>query len=561
VKCKKQMADSSEHIEVTFPDGSSRNVPKGISLLELLKDRENILSTPMVAARVDNDIKELTYTIAKDCKVKFLDITDEDGMRIYRRSLHFILIKAVRDLFPERKVVIGHSISKGIFCEVNGSSELTEDEVKQIESRMRKLVDARIPFIKNELSREVAEQKLVSIGRSDRFHAVEHRNKEFVTIYSCDDVDDYFYGYMAPDTGYIKEFALKHYPPGLILMFPDRMNGCAMPKFKEQKKLFRIFREYKNWVRILGAENVGSLNDIIKSGKICELIRVSEALHEKKIAQIADMIAHSNTKKRVVLISGPSSSGKTSFAHRLSIQLRVNGLKPIMISLDDYFVDREQTPKDENGEYDYEALEAIDVRLFNQHLNDLINGLEIEMPVFNFPEGKREYNGKKLKINDDDILVIEGIHGLNERLTPSIPRKSKFKVYVSALTSMNIDDHNRIPTTDTRFIRRIVRDFQFRGSSAINTIKRWPSVRRGEEKNIFPFQEKADIMFNSSLIYELGVLKTLAEPLLAEIDASHPEYSEAKRLLEFLSYFLPIESREIPFNSILREFIGGSVFY
>jgi len=574
MKCERQKTGSSEPkevilnnevengngiIEITFPDGSKRGVPKGISLLELLEGYEKISKPPVVAAKVDNDIKELTSTISKDCKVTFLDIADEDGMRIYRRSLHFILIKAVRSLFPERKVVIGHSISKGIFCEITGSSELTEEEVRQIEAKMRELVDARIPFVKHELSMEEAEELLVRSGRLDRLHAVEHRNKQLVTIYSCGDMYDYFYGYMAPDTGYVKEFALMYYPPGLILMFPDRMNGCVMPVFKEQKKLFSIFREYKKWVHILGVHNVGALNDIVKSDNICELIRISEALHEKKIAQIADMITHS--KKRLVLISGPSSSGKTTFAHRLSIQLRVNGLKPITISLDDYFVDREKTPKDENGDYDYEALEAIDIPLFNQHLNDLIKGLEIEMPLFNFVEGKREKSGKKLKISDDNILIIEGIHGLNDRLTPSIPKKSKFKIYVSALTSMNIDDHNRIPTTDTRFIRRIVRDFQFRGSSAINTIKRWPSVRRGEEKNIFPFQEEADVMFNSSLIYELGVLKTLAEPLLSEIDSSSPEYSEAKRLLQFLSYFLPIESREIPLNSILREFIGGSVFY
>lgn len=551
----------TDMVKVSFPDGESRVVPHGISLLELSKDFEYKFRSAIVAAKVNNDIKELTCELNEDCKVEFVDLTDDDGMRIYRRSLHFILIKAAKDLFPGRKVVICHSISKGIFCEVRGDKELTADEVKSLEARMRELVDARIPFVKRELPLEEAEEVFIRSGRIDRFRAVEHRTKPYVTIYSCNGLDDYFYGYMVPDTGYIKKFALMHYPPGLIMLFPEKTNPYVLPKFREQRKLFNIFREYKKWGRILGVENVGALNDIVKTGQVCDLIRISEALHEKKIAQIADMITESKHRKRVVLISGPSSSGKTTFAHRLSIQLRVNGLKPVTISLDDYFVDREQTPKDENGDYDYEALEAIDVELFNRHLNDLINGLEVEMPIFNFPEGRREPAGRKLRIGDDQILVIEGIHGLNEKLTLSIPKKSKFKIYVSALTSMNIDDHNRIPTTDTRFIRRIVRDYQFRGSSAINTIKRWPSVRRGEERNIFPFQEQADVMFNSFLIFELGVLKTLAEPLLADIDNTHPEYSEAKRLIEFLSYFLPIDSREIPFNSIIREFIGGSCFY
>jgi len=553
--------DNNNMVRVSFPGGEVKLVPKGTSLLELSKDYEDKYKYPIVAAKVNNDVKELTWKLSEDCRIEFIDLTDEDGMRIYRRSLYFILVKAVKDLFPCRKVVIGHSISKGIFCEIRGDEELTADEVQSIGGRMKELVDARIPFVKRELPLDEAEEVLIRSGRTDRLSAVEHRMKPYVTVYSCGDMDDYFYGYMVPDTGYIKNFALIHYPPGLIVMFPEKTNPAVLPAFQEHKKLFSIFREYRQWGRILGVENVGQLNSIVKSGQICELIRISEALHEKKIAQIADMIAQDKDKKKLVLISGPSSSGKTTFAHRLSIQLRVNGLKPVTISLDDYFVDRERTPRDEKGDYDYEALEAIDVELFNRHINELINGMEVEIPIFNFLEGRREPVGRKLRIADDQILIIEGIHGLNERLTQSIPKKSKFKIYVSALTSMNIDDHNRIPTTDTRFIRRIVRDFQFRGSSAINTIRRWPSVRRVEEKNIFPFQEEADVMFNSFLIFELGVLKTLAEPLLSEIDNSCPEYSEAKRLTEFLSYFLPIESREIPLNSIIREFIGGSVFY
>lgn len=546
-------------IKVTFPDGTSKNVPEGTSLLELSNDYKSKYT--IIAAKVNCEIKELSHKLHSSCNVDFIDITDKDGIRIYKRSLCFLLIKAVHDLFPDRKVVISHSISKGTYCEIIGDKEITEDEVAQVEKRMLELVDAKIPFIKRVMSVEEAKEIFEKSGRSDRFHAVEHRRKPYVTIYSCDGLDDYFYGYMAPDTSYIKKFSLVHHTPGVILTQPKPEDPNTLPEFKEQKKLFTIFNEFKHWNRILGVHNVGALNDIIEGKRIREFIRISEALHEKKIAQIADMIANNPYKKKLVLISGPSSSGKTTFANRLSIQLRVNGLKPVTISLDDYFVDREHTPRDENGDYDFEALEAIDIELFNSHLAELIEGKEVEIPIFNFQKGSREDYGRKMKMAEDQLLVIEGIHGLNERLTSSIAKESKFKIYVSALTSMNIDDHNIIPTTDSRMIRRIVRDFQFRGCSAIETLKRWPSVRRGEEKNIFPFQEEADIMFNSALIFELGVLKTFAEPLLTEVPANTPEYSEAKRMVEFLSYFLPIDTREIPINSIIREFIGGCCFY
>jgi uridine kinase len=552
--------NEANSIRVSLPYGPDVIVDKGISLLELSEMYKEGHKSIIVAARVNNDIKELNFQLNEDCKVEFIDLTNDDGTRIYKRSLYFILIKAVNDLFPDRRVVINHSISKGIYCEVKGKDDLTQNDVNKLEQHMNRLVEAKIPFVKRVISIEEAKDIFVKSGREDRFHAIEHRKKPLVTIYNCDGLDDYFYGYMVPDTGYITVFSLKFYSPGLIMMFPDKSSPKTLPDFKEQKKLFNIFNEYTRWGYILGVENVGALNDIIKEEEISNLIRVSEALQEKKIAQIADMITNGEHKKRVVMISGPSSSGKTTFAHRLAIQLRVNGLKPMTISLDDYFVNREETPRDETGDYDYEALEAIDVKLFNQHLGDLICGTEVELPIFNFPMGCRESFGRKLKISDANILVIEGIHGLNEKLTASISKEDKFKIYVSALTSMNIDDHNRIPSTDTRVIRRIVRDFQFRGCSAINTLKRWPSVRRGEEKNIFPFQEEADVMFNSSLVYELGVLKTYAEPLLMEIDSSDIEYSEARRLIEFLSYFLPIDSKAIANNSIIREFIGGSCF-
>jgi uridine kinase len=503
-------------VNVTFADGSERCFPIGTTLLQVSLEFQSSHKYPIVAGKVFNEIKELSYEINEDCRVEFIDLSYEDGMRIYKRSLCFILIKAVNDLFPDRKVVIQHSIGSGLYCEVTGSKDLSAEEVSFIQKRMREIVDAKIPFVKRVMSVEEAKEIFKKSGRMDRYHAVEHRIKPYVTMYNCGGLDDYFYGYMVPDTGYIKEFSLVFYPPGLVLMSPTKSDPGSLPFFNPQPRLFGIFNEYKRWNRILEIENVGALNDIIKEGLINDIIRVAEALHEKKIAQIADMISGSDENKKVVLISGPSSSGKTTFAQRLSVQLRVNGLKPVTISLDDYFVDREVTPLDENGEYDYETIDAIDVELFNRHLNNLIALKEVEIPVFNFETGKREPRGRLLKLNKDNIIIIEGIHGLNEKLTRTVRPENKFKIYVSALTSLNIDDHNRIPTTDTRIIRRIVRDHQFRGNSAAATIDRWPSVRRGEEKNIFPFQEQADVMFNSALVYELSVLKTIVEPLLQE---------------------------------------------
>lgn len=554
------MADATRQIKVIIDPGLELVLETGTTLLQLCSEYSSLYKAPIIAARVDNDIRELGFPLVEDYRVSFIDLTNEDGMRIYRRSLYFILMKSAYDLFPDRRVIISHAVSKGLFCEIKGKKELQPSEVELIETRMREIINRAIPFQKREIPLEEAEALFEASGRMDRYHAIEHRNKKMVTIYNCDGLDDYFYGYMAPNTGYIKTFALKYHSGGLIVLFPDRASPETLPEYVEQEKLFNIYLEFKKWGRILEVENVGALNDLIKAGRSTELLRVSEALHEKKLASIADMIANNENKKRIVLISGPSSSGKTTFAQRLSIQLRVNGLKPVTISLDDYFVNREDTPKDEFGEYDFEALEAIDVKYFNKQLKELIQGLEVELPLFNFTTGSREPVGKKLQIKDDNVLVIEGIHGLNERLTSEIPGESKFKIYVSALTSMNIDDHNRIPTTDNRIIRRIVRDHQFRGSNALNTIKRWPSVRRGEEKNIFPFQESADVMFNSSLMVELSVLKTFAEPLLNEIDNSVKEYSEARRLIEFLSYFLPVDCKDVPANSIMKEFIGGSCF-
>lgn len=550
----------SEKIFITL-NNEKYEIEKKTTLLELARRFKDSYQSAIVAARVNNDIRELSYGLAEDAKVGFIDLTDEDGMRIYRRSLYFIFIKAVNELFPGRNAVISHPMSNGVYCEIRGDEELTEIDVEAVQKKMNEIVSCALPFEKKIVSTESARELYKKTGRLDKYEVLEHRQKPYVTVYNCGGYEDYYYGYMVPDTSYIKCFSLKFHQPGVVIQFPSKVKPEELPEFEEQKKLFKVFIEYKKWVRILGVENVGALNDIVKAGEIGDLIRVSEALHEKKIAEIADKITNHEEEKRIVLISGPSSSGKTTFANRLGIQLRVNGYAPKTISLDNYFVNRDRTPKDEDGEYDYEALEAIDVDLFNKHLAALLGGHEVEIPVYNFETGSRESFGQRMIMNKNTILVIEGIHGLNDRLTASISPEDKYKIYVSALTSMNIDDHNRIPSTDTRIIRRIVRDNQFRGCSAINTLNRWPSVRRGEEKNIFPYQENADIMFNSSLVYELCLLKTYAEPLLMQLGPENERYSEVKRLIEFLSYFLPIDGKEVPNNSIVKEFVGGSCFF
>lgn len=551
--------DKTNKIKVKIKGTVETEVLKGTTLLELSKNYEDGFSSQIMAARVNNRIKGLTYEICEPCNIEFLDMTSEDGMRIYRRSLAFVLSLAVHELYPEGKVTICHSLSKGLYCEFKYKEMLTEEILRNIEKRMHEIVERKLPFIREVISIEEAKKICERECRIDLIHLVEHRSKPHITLYECGGLTDCYYGYLLPDTSYLKVFELKYFPLGFILRFPDKSDPFALPPFIENKKLFNIFNEYKRWGAIMEVENVGMLNEIIEAGEIGDLIRICEGLYEKKIAQVADMIAQ-DPNKRIVLIAGPSSSGKTTSAQRLAIQLRVNCLKPVMISLDNYFLDRDRTPIDENGEYDFESLDAIDVALFNQQLKDLLDGKEVEIPVFSFSKGAREEKGTKLKIKDNQIVIIEGIHGLNERLTASIEKKNKFKIYVSALTSLSIDEHNRIPTTDTRIIRRIVRDSQYRNHDALSTIKRWPSVRRGEESNIFPFQEEADVMLNSALIYELGVLKTFAEPLLEVIDETNPEYSEARRLLNFLSYFLPIGTEDIPITSIVREFVGGGCF-
>ncbi|MBI2251956.1 MAG: nucleoside kinase [Armatimonadetes bacterium] len=496
-----------EKIKINFGNEKIETFNKGTSLLEISRSYRS--TYPIIAAKVNNVIKELGTKIYQDSQVSFVDLSNEDGIRIYSRGLSFILVKAAKEIFPEKRILIEHSLNNGLFCEFL-DYPLQSEEVKK--------------------------------------------------IYSCDEFTDYFYGYMVPSTGYLNKFELHYYPPGFILRFPHPSTPLEIPPFIDNTQLAKIFHEYKIWGRILKVENAGDLNNIIAKGEINELIRIAEALHEKKIAQIADLIFQKKENLRLILIAGPSSSGKTTFAQRLSIQLKVACLKPIPISLDDYFLDRELTPRDEKGEYDLESIKAIDLELFNKHLAELIQGKEVEIPRYDFISGKRKKTGRKIKISQDNLLLIEGIHALNEELTKSILRENKYKIYISALTQLNLDDHNRNSTTDSRIIRRIVRDYQFRGHSALETLKMWPAIKKGEEKNIFPFQEEADIMFNSALVYETAVLRNFAEPLLREIEPQNPEYSEVKRLLSFIEYFLSASTKEVPPNSILKEFIGGSIF-
>lgn len=538
-------------------NGQEMEVARGTRIEELVRDLKGKMGSQIVAAVVNNEIRELTFPIEQESDITTVDLSSDDGIRIYQRSLKFLLIKAVHDLFPDKELQVRHSVRRGVFFEIV-DYKVTPEDVERLEKRMRELVEQDHKFVKRVVPIDEARRIFLNKGREDRYRALEFREKDYVSMYTFDDIEDYFYGYMVPSTGYLKLFGLAAENDGIVLIVPKKENPTRLPDVTLPKQLFDVFTEYTNWIKILGVEDVGRLNEVVKKGRIHEFILISEALHEKKIAQIADMILQQ--KKRIILIAGPSSSGKTTFARRLGIQLRVNGLRPLNISVDDYFVDKTQTPLDEDGKPDYEALETVDLAFFNQSMNALLKGEEIDVPTFNFVTGKREFNGRKMKLEDGCVVIIEGIHALNPRLTNDIDDADRFKIYISAITSMRIDQHNRIPTTDLRLLRRIVRDNLFRGTTAPETIDMWPAVRRGEERNIFPFQQEADVMFNSSLIYELLVLKGYALPLLSAITKDMPQYSEARRLIEFLSYFLQIPADDIPPNSILREFLGGSCF-
>lgn len=550
------MAENKLHINL---NGYDMSVKRGTRIGDLIKNQRGKKDSIIVAVLINNELRELTYRLENDCNIKFVDLTSEDGVRIYERSLKFILIKAVKDLFPESELQIRHSVSRGVFFEILNYQVSREDAIR-IEKRMRELVEMDIPFTKVTVSIDDARKILLKRGREDRCRAIENREKDYVSLYIFDDKEDYFYGYMVPSSGYLKLFTVEADNGGIVLILPKKENPNVLPNVPIPRKLFNIFTEYGEWINILGVEDVGKLNDVIENGGLKDLVLIAEALHEKKIAQIADLIKNQQPQKKLIMIAGPSSSGKTTFAQRLSIQLRVNGLKPLNISVDDYFVEKMNTPLDEEGKPDYEALETVDLPLFNRDINTLIAGGEVEIPSYNFHTGKREYNGKKLKMAEGEVLVIEGIHCLNPGLTSEVKPENKFNIYISAITSMRIDRYNRIPTTDLRLIRRMVRDNRYRGTPAPKTIDMWPSVRKGEEKNIFPFQENADAMFNSSLIYDLPMLKPMALPLLKALTNDMPQYAEARRLIEFLSYFVSAPTDQVPENSILREFIGGSLF-
>lgn len=554
------MNKESTLIEILLPNGQTETFPGGQDLQEISKRFRHLYPAPIVAAFVNNKLQELFTPVAGPATVRFLDLTDKEGIRIYQRSLTFLFICAVYELFPEAKVKVEHSLGKGLYCEIEKNPPLKRAEVATIEKKMWQLVHRDIPFIKETVSLDKAREIFEELDFDDKIQLLKYWPKETISMYALDNFRDTLYGYHVPSTGYLEMFALEYYQPGVILRFPVD-NPFIIPAYVEQPKLFGIFREAENWGNILGFDTVGALNNLCREGKGAEVIRVVEALHEKKIAQIADMITNRRDVYKVILIAGPSSSGKTTFTQRLRTQLMVNGLRPLPLSLDDYFVDRDQTPLDESNNPDFEHIEAIDLPLFNEHLLKIIEGEEVEIPTFNFTTGSREYNGKRIKLDEDQPLIIEGIHALNERLTASIPRKDKFKIYISALTTLNIDRHTRIHTTDVRMIRRIVRDSQFRGTDALTTIQRWPSVRRGEERNIFFLQEEADVMFNSALAYELAVLRDYAIPLLRKISRQEPEYAHAARLRSFLSLFVSLDPVDVPTNSILREFIGESCFF
>ncbi len=551
-----------KQIEITCVNNNKKKSYKvGTSLFEIIKDLDINLQYPILGAMVNNQLEELNYEIFKPKTIKFIDITHRDGLLMYIRSLSFILIKAVKDLFPDRLLEIKHSVSKGIYCELEGMDRSNNLEVvSDIQNRMRLIVSDNIPFVR----KEIPVRDAIKIFEENHYHEkkllFETCPQFYTSVYYLDNVVDYFYGFLVPSTSYIQVFDLVNYYDGMLLRLPIQSNPEKLQPIVKQDKMFDIFTEYKRWGDIIGVGSIGSINRHVINNNSGELIKISEALHEKKIAQIADMIYQRKDKLKIILLSGPSASGKTTTAKRLAIQLKVLGLKPLPISLDNYFVDREFNPKDENGEYDFEAFEALDIETLYENLSDLIAGKKVKMPQFSFETGKRFYTDDELQVSNEHIFILEGIHALNPAMTDKFDDDMKFKIYVSALTQVGIDHHNKIPSSDNRLLRRIIRDYQYRGYTASDNIKRWKSIRNGEETHIFPFQENADVMFNSALFYELGVLKQHAEPLLKEIPPIAEEYSEAQRLLQFLSYFKPIPEKEIPPTSILREFLSDSSF-
>ena len=537
-------------------------VPMGTPLLEVAERLTPGLH-PFLAAFVNNRIKELNYKIYAPVTIRFVDITSFAGIRVYQRTAWFLLQKAVKDLYPGQTLHIRHSMGQsGFYCEIDGIDELTPDEAAQLRDRMRELSVRNLPITRQRMLTTEVRARYAEEGFTDKIALLDTRPRLYSQLYTLDDTAGYFYGSLAPSTGYVTLFDIEPYYNGFYLALPLRTSPDTLHRNVHQEKMFGIFQEYQSWVRIMGVPTVGDVNSKVLAGDAGGMIKLAEAFHERKFAWVADTIYDANLSRgvRIVLISGPSSSGKTTSAKRLGIQLGVLGLKPVLISLDDYFVDREKTPKDADGEYDYEALEAIDLELFNDHLRRLMRGESVDIPRYNFITGRRMQHNDPLTLDERSILIVEGIHGLNPRLTPGVPEEQKFRIYISCFTSVAMDNLSRIATTDNRLLRRLTRDYRQRGADALATLSRWASVRRGEEKHIFPYQENADVMLNSSLFYEISVLRPFAEKILREVPDTVPEYDEARRMLKFLDNFIPIPPDEIPPTSILREFIGGSSF-
>lgn len=544
-------------------NNSTREFPEGSSLLDIYNGFNLAMPYGPVSAKVNNKVESLDFRVYYNKDIEFLDITSSSGMRTYVRSLFFILVKAVEELYPQGSISLEHPISKGYFCKLHIDRTIGLDDVQRIKQKMQEIIAADIPYTRTESHTEEVVRLFEKRGMIDKARLLDTYGQLYSYYYQLGDTVDCYYSSLVPSTGYIRLFDIVKYYDGLLLRIPSRENPTKLEEVVKQEKMLEVFQEYHRWNQILGISTVGDLNVACNHGHATDLINVSEALQEKKIAQIADEITHRNQdgkRVKLVLISGPSSSGKTTFSKRLSIQLMTNGLKPYPISLDDYFVNRNDTPLDENGKHDFESLYAVDLPFFEEQLTTLLNGGEVKLPRYNFTTGKREMSGKKLRIDEHMILIIEGIHALNPALTPHIPNENKYKVYVSALTTILLDNHNYIPTTDNRLLRRIIRDYKYRNYSAEETIARWPSVRAGEEKWIFPYQENADAMFNSALLFELAVLKDYVEPVLRKVPNRCPEYSEAHRLLRFLNYFVSVQDKELPPTSLLREFLGGSSF-
>lgn len=543
--------------------GELKKYPCGTTYQEIAREYQKDSKYPIVLAKADGRLRELNKEVEAGCRLKFLTTAEKAGHNTYVRSLMLLMLKAMYHVVGDNRKIdrvgIHFIVSDGCYCTMKGEASLTQEFLDEVKADMEQMVRDALPIVKHSEATYEAVKKFRTYRMYDKERLFHYRRVSRVNLYNLAGFEDYFYGYMVPDTSYLTCFDLRLFDDGFVLMYPTVENPDCLPPFAPEMKIYRVQKESMEWGGKLGIPTVGALNDYIVNHDPHELIMIQEAYHEKKIAEMAARIA-SQPEKRIVLIAGPSSSGKTTFSHRLSTQLAVYGLKPHPIAVDNYFVEREKTPLDENGNYNFECLEAIDIEQFNHDMKALLQGETIELPEFNFKTGKREYKGKYKKLGRDDILVIEGIHCLNEKLTAELPRESKFKIYISALTQLNIDEHNRIPTTDGRLLRRIVRDARTRGSDAKRTIGMWPSVRRGEENYIFPYQEEADVMFNSALIYELAVLKLYAEPLLFSIGHEEPEYEEAKRLLKFLDYFLPIPGEDIPNHSLIREFIGRGCF-